>query len=262
MIDFQKKSEAALLVLGHGSTENASSSQSVRMHAGQLRRRELFEEVHVAFWKEKPAFNEVLDAISAREVYIVPAFISEGYFTRQIIPRELGITGRKTETEHHLLYYCDPVGSHPSMTDRLLARASEMTPGIDPGDIDLIIIGHGTPRDQNSSAAVKTQVTRIQARNPGYAKITDAYLSEAPLINDWRQFTQSPHVIVVPFFIADGLHSEQDIPEILGLDAPVDGRFAPQTILDRTVYYSQAIGTDPGIADVILEQVLAFDSRS
>ena len=262
MIDFPTKPDAALLVLGHGSTENASSSRSVRNHAEQLRERGLFAEVHVAFWKEAPSYREALEAISCREVYVVPAFISEGYFTRQIIPRELGITDRTTRTPDHLLRYCDPVGSHPSMTDRLLERAAGMTPDIDPGDIDLIIIGHGTPRDSNSSAAVRTQVERIKARNPGYAKITDAYLSEAPLINDWQQLTEAPHVVVVPFFIADGLHSEQDIPEILGLDAPVDGRFAPQTILDRTVYYSQAIGTDPGIADVILQQVLAFDASS
>ncbi len=262
MIEFLTKPDAALLVLGHGSTENASSSRSVRSHADQLRERNLFAEVHVAFWKEAPSFSEALTAIDCREIYVVPAFISEGYFTRQVIPRELGITGRTTESQGHLLHYCDPVGSHPSMTDRLLERASQMTPGIDPGDIDLIIIGHGTPRDSNSSAAVRTQVERIQALNLGYAKITDAYLSEAPLINDWQQLTQSPHVVVVPFFIADGLHSEQDIPEILGLDAPIDGRFAPRSVRGQTLHYSQAIGTDSGIADVILEQVLAFDSGS
>jgi len=262
MNDFPKMTDAALLVLGHGSTENASSSRSVREHADRLRERDLFAEVHVGFWKETPSFRAGLKAVKSDKVYIVPAFISEGYFTRQVIPRELNLTGRTTQTSDHLLHYCDPVGSHSSMTDRLLERASQMTAGIDPADIDLIIIGHGTPRDSNSSAAVRTQVERIQARDPGYAKITDAYLSEAPLINDWRQFTQSPHVVVVPFFIADGLHSEQDIPEILGLNPPVDGRFAPQTILDRTVHYSQAIGTDPGIADVILEQVLAFDATA
>lgn len=262
MIEFSKKSDAALLVLGHGSTENASSSRSVRDHAEQLRGRSLFAEVHAAFWKEAPSFRDALQAIDCREVYVVPTFISEGYFTRQIIPRELGITGRTTQSGDHLLHYCDPVGSHPSMTDRLLERASQMTHGIDPGDIDLIIIGHGTPRDSNSSAAIRTQVERIQARDLGYAKITDAYLSEAPFINDWQQLTQSRHVVAVPFFIADGLHSEQDIPEIFGLDAPVDGRFAPRTVLGQTLHYSQAIGTDPGIADVILEQVLAFDAST
>lgn len=262
MIAFPKKSDAALLVLGHGSTENASSSRSVREHAEQLRERDLFAEVHAAFWKETPSFRDALKAIDCRVVYVVPAFISEGYFTRQIIPRELGITGRTTQSGDHLLHYCDPVGSHPSMTDRLLERASQMTAGIEPADIDLVIIGHGTPRDSNSSAAIRTQVERIQARDLGYAKISDAYLSEAPLINDWQQATQSPHVVVVPFFIADGLHSEQDIPEILGLDAAVDGRFAPRSVLGRTLHYSRAIGTDGGIADVILEQVLAFDSSS
>jgi sirohydrochlorin cobaltochelatase len=31
--------------------------------------------------------------VEADEVYVVPLFISEGYFTEEVIPRELGLDG-------------------------------------------------------------------------------------------------------------------------------------------------------------------------
>ena len=260
MIAFPPKPDSALLILGHGSTENADSSASVRSHTKSLRQRGLFAEVHCAFWKEEPHFDKILAEIDSRTVYVVPAFISEGYFTRQIIPRELGLIGRTTTLENRTLHYCDPIGSHPSMTERLLERASELTTGIDRSEVGLIIVGHGTPRDSRSSAAVKLQVEKLGEIQASFAEITDAYLSEAPLIGEWDQLVQAPHVVVLPFFIAEGLHSKEDIPEALGFDPSTgDG---PHQLRGRTLYYSHAIGADPDIADVVLEQVMAFDASS
>jgi sirohydrochlorin cobaltochelatase len=260
MIAFPPKPDSALLILGHGSTENADSSSSVRSYAETLRQRSLFAEVHCAFWKEEPHFDRILAKIDSHNVYIVPAFISEGYFTHQIIPQALGLAGRTTTTENHTLHYCDPVGSHPSMTRRLLERATELAAGIDRSEVALIIVGHGTPRDSRSSTAVKLQVEKLGEQQPGFAEITDAYLSEAPLIGDWDQLLKAPHVVVLPFFIAEGLHSREDIPEALGFD-PASGN-GPHQLRDRTLYYSNAIGADADIADVVLEQVIAFDASS
>ena len=260
MIAFPPKPECALLILGHGSTENADSSHSVRMYADSLRQRDLFAEVHCAFWKEEPHFDAIIDAIASPTIYIVPAFVSEGYFTRQIIPRELGLRGRTTATGRHTIYYCDPVGSHPSMTRRLLERASELTTSIDRNEVAIIIVGHGTPRDSRSSAAVKMQVGKITGQGAGFAEITDAYLSEPPLISEWDQLVRAANVVVLPFFIAEGLHSREDIPEALGFD-PSTGN-GPHSLRGRTLYYSDAIGAEADIADVVLEQVLAFDSSS
>lgn len=257
---FLPKPDSALLILGHGSTENTDSSASVRSYAESLCDRSLFAEVHCAFWKEEPHFDQILSQIDSRTVYIVPAFISEGYFTRQIIPEELGLKGRTTITEQHTLFYCDPVGSHSSMTDRLLKRATELTAGIDHSDVALIIVGHGTPRDSRSSTAVKLQVEKIGEQRAGFAEITDAYLSEAPLIGEWDQLVQAPHVVVLPFFIAEGLHSKEDIPEALGFDPAIGN--GPHQLRERTLHYSHAIGADADIADVVLEQVMAFDVSS
>jgi sirohydrochlorin cobaltochelatase len=76
-------------------------------------------------------------------------------------------------------------------------------------------------------------------------------------------------VVVVPFFIADGLHSFQDIPVLLGIESEVGAaasqrevfRHNPHVLHGRKLYYSSAIGTERLIADVILDQIHDFDQQ-
>jgi len=44
----------------------------------------LFAEVACCFWKEEPSMREVYAMLDSGEVYLVPNFISEGYF-RQVL---------------------------------------------------------------------------------------------------------------------------------------------------------------------------------
>src|SRR3712207_2344560 len=91
---------AALLIVGHGSTVNLDSSPPSRAHAAEIRRRGLFAEVACCFWKEEPSMRDALlffESAAIKDVYVVPNFISEGYFTQTVIPRELGLDGRVTE---------------------------------------------------------------------------------------------------------------------------------------------------------------------
>lgn len=206
--------------------------------------------------------------IDSAEVYVVPDFISEGYFTQDVIPRELGLAGQTSHSHGKTWHYCKPVGIHPSMTGLLLRRAREVAPGIDPAEATLIITGHGTGLNQNSTKAIKDQVALIRDSGAGYAAVLDAYMEEDPLISSWDELSPTQNVIVVPFFIADGLHSYQDIPVLLGIENEPGAaasqrevfRHNPHQLRGKTLYYSSAIGTEPLLADVILDQVADFDS--
>ena len=63
--------------------------------------------------------REVFRMVESETIYVVPVFISEGYFTQTVIPRELELTGARTLRGSRTIYYCDPVGSHPGMTEAL-----------------------------------------------------------------------------------------------------------------------------------------------
>ncbi|MEI6175401.1 MAG: CbiX/SirB N-terminal domain-containing protein, partial [Verrucomicrobiota bacterium] len=143
------KPHSALLIVGHGSTENPDSSTPYFDHADEIRSRNLFAEVHCCFWKEEPSMREVLYMIDSDEVYVVPDFISEGYFTQDVIPRELELSGSTTKVRGKTLHYCLPVGVHASMTGLILRRAKEAAPDLNPADTTLIITGHGTGLNQN-----------------------------------------------------------------------------------------------------------------
>ena len=60
-------SDAALVLLGHGSTVNADSAAPTHQHAEELRRRGGFAQVVTGFWKEHPAFSGVLRGVHAHE---------------------------------------------------------------------------------------------------------------------------------------------------------------------------------------------------
>ena len=264
------KPEAALLIVGHGSTENPDSSTPYFDHAAEIRQRGLFSEVHCCFWKEEPSMREALYMIDAEEIYIVPDFISEGYFTRDVIPRELELTGPTTTIHGKTLHYCDPVGIHPSMTSLILQRTEEVAPGVPPEESTLFIVGHGTGLNKNSTKAIRDQVELIRTLPANrFASVQDTFMEEPPLISEWDQLAETPNVIVVPFFIADGLHSYQDIPVMLGFEKE-EGKAAsqkevfrhnPYQLRGKTLYYSAAIGTEPLMADVILDQIATFDAQ-
>ena len=263
------KPDSALVIIGHGSTVNPDSSAPTFDHAAALRARGVFGEVHCAFWKEEPSCRQVFHMIDRDDIYVVPNFISEGYFTKTVIPRELELAGPVTRLGGRVIKYCEPVGNDARMTELLLRRAAEIAPGVDPARMTLFIVGHGTDLNDNSAAAAKREVARIQALRL-YGEVRSAYMEEEPLIAKWDEYASQPNVVVVPFFISDGQHSYEDIPALLGIaEKPAGAASAnagevfkrnPYRLRGRTLFYASAIGTEPLFADVILEQVAAFDA--
>jgi sirohydrochlorin cobaltochelatase len=263
-------SDAALVILGHGTTLNAESARPVRQHAAELRRRNRFATVREAFWKQEPHVLPVLATLTAPRVFIAPLFISEGYFSSEVIPRELGFgPSGVLRLAGQTRYYCQPVGSHDAMTGVILARAAEVVRqhpfprAPKPGDITLFIAGHGTGRHPQSRQAIERQAELIRARNL-YAGVHDIFMEESPRIADCYSLAATKYLVVVPFFISDGLHVVEDIPVLLGEpERLVKERLAagqpawrnPTERNGRLIWYSSAVGTEPLLAEVILERV-------
>jgi sirohydrochlorin cobaltochelatase len=269
-------SDAALVVAGHGSTVNADSAAPVYQHVDELRRRRLFAQTQEAFWKQEPYLAQVLRGVFARRVFIVPLFISEGYFTEEVVPRELGFcrNGRRDfprtqERGGQTFFYCGPVGTHPGMTDVLLARAGGIVEQFPfprapkPAETALFIAGHGTGNNENSRQAIENQAQLIRARQL-YAEVHAVFMEEEPRIIHCHKLARSKNIVVAPFFISDGLHSREDIPVMMGAPkAVVAGRLKlgqppwrnPTERDGKRVWYTAAVGSEPRVADVILERV-------
>jgi sirohydrochlorin cobaltochelatase len=264
-------SDAALVILGHGSTKNDDSSAPVYQHAAELRKRNLFAEVREAFWKQEPQIKTVLADVSEAKIFIVPLFISEGYFSSEVIPKALGfLPGHTTlDTRESTLILCKPIGTHERMTSVLLFRASEVAAKFPfpraphPKETTLFIAGHGTEQNENSRKAIERQVEIIRATNE-YAAVHAVFLEEEPRIGSCYELARTKNIIVVPFFISDGMHAQEDIPVLLGEpERQVKERLAnkqptwrnPTERQEKFVWYAAPVGTEPHIADVILDRV-------
>src|SRR5213592_3752820 len=187
---------SALLIVAHGSTVNPDSSAPTLAHAAEIRRRKIFADVGYAFWKEEPSLRDAIflfDPETIREVYVVPNFISEGYFTQTVIPLELELNGPITKRASGQLWkYCESAGNHPMMTELLLQRAREIAPGVPETETSLLIVAHGTNLNENSAVAAKREADKIRALKR-YASVLNVYMEEPPLVSDWKKLTKTPN---------------------------------------------------------------------
>lgn len=240
----------ALVLVGHGSHLSESSSAPVYDHAARIRAAGIFDEVVEAFWKEEPSLRDALDLVDSPEVFVVPLFLAEGYFTRQVLPRELGIDGPLTIRGNQRVHYCRPVGTHPSMRELILrrARAGLAADGLAPDESALIIIGHGTPRSASSSATVYDLAEAVRGISE-FRHVDCGFLDEPPFIADVVDALDRANIVLVPFFVAEGWHTAETIPEELALDGGETRRGG------RTIRYTPPIGTLPEITDVVLALV-------
>jgi sirohydrochlorin cobaltochelatase len=252
---------SALVLAGHGSLFSPESALPIYQHAASLRNTGMFAAVYECFWKEEPSYRNVLYEVEEERVYLVPDFLSHGYFTREILPREFGLTGPVTRRDSSEIRYCEPPGRHPRMAEAIMAQAEKALAQTDCRDAALLLVGHGTDRNENSAETAWEQAERIR-RSGRFAECGVAFLEQDPSVSGWRDLIGSRDLVVVPFFLSEGKHSYTDIPRRMGLARhPRDPGFRnPQTTEGgRRVYYAGTAGMAPTLDQVILAQVEAFD---
>jgi sirohydrochlorin ferrochelatase len=235
--------KAALLLVAHGG----EGGETVRRQARRLGRLAAFREVRAAVLSGEPSLASAVAGLRSTTVYVAPFFMSDGHFTRRVIPERLGLTGRVTAVGGRRLLYCRPLGLRPELSDLVLARAraAARKRGIAPAAAALLLIGHGSANDPASQAATERQAARIRGRRVFGATAT-AYLEQEPRLARVAAGLSAP-AIAVGLFAGEGLHAGVDVPALLAAAAATD------------IHYLGAIGTDPAIAHLIARTVADFD---
>jgi sirohydrochlorin cobaltochelatase len=236
----------ALVIVGHGSHLNEDSSLPVYEHACRIRETAEFDEVVECFWKEEPSMRHVLDTIESEDVYVVPAFISEGYFTQQVIPRELGLEGPVSRKDEKTVRYAGPLGAFEGMPDVILERTEGLMRGREvSGRTALVLLGHGTDLNKSSGGVIYLNAWRIRERGI-YDLVEVGFLDQDPEIGGVVDSVEAENVILIPLFIAEGWHTRETIPDDLGLVGEVTLRD------DKTIFYGAPVGTHPSMANLIV----------
>lgn len=243
------KRRQGILLLGHGSLVDADSAQVVHLHAARLR--QSFDEVQVGFWKEPPYLHEALLAMCADDITIVPLFLSQGYFTTKILPRELGLDQPDAimPRGHQRLRYMSAAGQDASIFEAVLERALHALHAHQQDKpCAILIAAHGTERDPNSAKAA-TEATHKFARAlaqlmaPRTIGVALGFIDQAPSLNEAlntliHDATKPQHIIVIPFFISEGMHVRQDLPQLIQSDLV-------------TIEQTEAMGTTASFTKII-----------
>jgi sirohydrochlorin cobaltochelatase len=264
-----KFKETALILAGHGSTKNRDSSRHTRETAKRLQKRGIFKEVRAGFWKESPSFQEVFHGLQAKEAIVVPWFLTRGYFVEKVLVEQFGSTPIPVRV-------VEPIGSRPEIVDLVRARAERLRRaqfkfkfklkkaiegmlGISKSEGDgirlehtsLLLASHGTPLHKGSRVAADTLAEELG--RDGYRVSRAMFLEEEPKIADWRQVAapEGP-VMVLPHFLAGGLHGSEDVPGLLGIP---HGREGWHKVDGRWIGYGAPIGQPDEMEELILKMV-------
>jgi sirohydrochlorin cobaltochelatase len=264
-----KFQDTALILAGHGSTKNRNSSRFTRETAKRLQQRGIFKEVRAGFWKENPSFQEVFHGLEAKEALVVPWFLTRGYFVEKVLAEQFGDTPIPARIS-------DPIGTRPEIVDLVRARAERLRQaqfkfrfklkraigillgtskpeggGMRLEEMSLLLASHGTPLHKGSRVAADGLAEQLG--KDGYRVAKAMFLEEEPKIADWRNVAapEGP-VMVLPHFLAGGLHGSEDVPGLLGIPSGKEGWYEVE---GRWIGYGAPIGTPAEMTELILKMV-------
>lgn len=232
------------MLVGHGASADAGAGAAVLEHAETLRRLGLFTRVETGFLKGEPSVEDALAGLPEGRVVIVPFLMAGGRFANSVIPERLELGGHITKRDGRELYYAGPVGLNLGM-DALVLRAihrTDPTGGRALGNTAVLIIAHGSSKDTAAGAAARALADRLHEQN-FFREVHAGFLEGSPTLSDWLARKLDPPVTVVGMFAGDGPHAEDDVRR--ALSGHERGRYYA---------YSGAIGTEPGMVALILDE--------
>ena len=123
------------------------------------------------------------------------------------------------------------------------------------GKKGMLLVGHGSTMPYNKDLVEKT-ASLIKSKNTdfivkcGFMNINTPTIKES--LDDFR-LEPIEALVVVPLFLAKGVHIEKDIPGEIGL--PEGSKKGTFTLNGRSVplVYADPIGSDPLLADLMVK---------
>ena len=171
---------------------------------------------------------------------MVPWFLTRGYFVEKVLTEQFSDTPIPCRI-------VEPLGSRPEIAQLIKKRAQRLrglsltfrftfrevlkklmgTSGRSRNEFaieqsSLLLASHGTPLHAGSRKAADRLAEEL--KKDGYQVSRAMFLEEEPKIADWRQVAalEGP-VMVLPHFLAGGLHGSKDVPGLLGIPSGKEG---------------------------------------
>ncbi len=254
-----------LLVVSHGSSVDPESYRPLVALVDQMRRSGLVDGAQVGFLKQSPTLAQGWEKIRGSSVVVLPYLASAGFFAQRILPEKLGFPHVEFdvpfEFQGRTVVYTRPIGTHGAVIDVVEQAALEIADGATGPEADqttLVVVGHGTPRHRASGQSVRECVAELQRRGR-FAHVLDAFVDEEPFVDGVLERCPTGDVVVLPYFVCDGPHVREDIPQGLGIGRELWG--APHRVGDHRVWYGRALLARDEMAAVVESQLSELRSE-
>jgi len=247
------------VLAGHGSHISPETAGLVWDVADRIRALGVVHEVAAAFWKEQPSFHDVLRSIEADDITVIPVFTARGFFTQEVIPAEMGLTGPLTLRDGKTIRYTKTLSETPFLNEVASKRVRDALRQHNSSNDErsffnyaVAIIGHGTKRNKESRTATEACAQYIRDSVP-LREVVSVYLDDEPPIAAIPKLTRAPFIIAVPFFLAKGSHVTVDLRRELDL---AGGSYKQFNETDKGRRYNllltNPVGEDSTLADALL----------
>jgi sirohydrochlorin cobaltochelatase len=186
-----------------------------------------------------PTLEQALDGLSLRPVYLVPFLMSQGV-TLAALRRRLA-----HRDDARSIVLCPVLGSHPDLPQRIVESAvgKATAAGWSPPETALLLIGHGSRRDEASRRGLFGLGAEIRRGN-AFGEVRQALLEEEPGVAEALASVACRQVVAVGCFAEQGRHAVDDVPGLLAASS-------------LPVVYDGPIGTAPWIDRLVLDLAVA-----
>lgn len=117
----------------------------------------------------------------------------------------------------------------------------------------IVLVGHGS-KEQYNKETIEFFASKLKSR---YDFVAAAFMqiNDPPIPKVIQNAIDAgmEKIIVVPFFLARGVHIDQDIPEELGLKSGAKKKTLKGKNGEVLLVYAEPIGKDPRLIDIITD---------
>jgi sirohydrochlorin cobaltochelatase len=239
------------------------------------------------------AFNK-LKKTGVKRIIVNPIFLAHGMHTKVDIPTILTLEPMKIEGHGHShghghhhhhhereaksepvefdgeIIYLEPLGADDKIVDIVEERINnELSkyPDASGENTGILLAGHGSSLPYNNEV-IETIAEKYIERTPGYPiEAGFMRLSKPSIPESFNKIkdTGVERVIVVPVFLAEGIHTKLDIPTTLNLEPePIENYPEPNVSrtdvieFDGEIIYTRPLGADDKIVEIVSERIKPY----
>lgn len=243
------------------------------------------------------AINNLLDKNNnIKRIIAMPVFLAPGIHTNIDIPIILGLDPKETDprcpdgnypNDHYLkesgpvkffgeIDLMDCIGPDPSIIDiinsRILSAIESSNKNISPDKTAVLLVSHGSRLNYNREfiTDIYNQYNDQSdySAGKGFMELCKPTIAES--INTLTEKNEFDRLVVVPVFLAPGVHTTRDIPTILGIidnndfhdhshshshSHPHNHAHGDNVEFDGEILYCEPLGSDDIIINIIEKRI-------